>query len=145
MILKFILVDTELVLSLISIAFFESYFLVLGSILESDRNEKVFNSIALKNRPIAMIKGICSNADVRNLYFKKNIRNSNKIFERAFFGVKSCFDIVFKKLRKTFSSKNTMQYENFYSSFTLPTDRTLCTCHDRIFVVLKYSFSVSLT
>ena len=51
--------------------FFESYFLVLGSILESDRNEKVFNSIALKNRPIAMIKGICSNADVRNLYFKK--------------------------------------------------------------------------
>ena len=61
----------ELVLSLISIAFFESYFLVLGSILESDRNEKVFNSIALKNRPIAMIKRICSNTDIRNLYFKK--------------------------------------------------------------------------
>ena len=93
-ILNSILVDTELVLSLISIAFFESYFLVLGSILESNRNEKVFNSIALKNRPIAMIKGICSNADVRNLYFKKNIRYSNKIFECTFFWVKSYFDIV---------------------------------------------------
>ena len=117
--------DTELLLSLVSIAFFESYFLVLGSILESDRNEKVFNSIA-------MIKGICSNANVRSLYFKKNIRNSNKIFECAFFWVKSCFDIDFKKLCKTFSLKNTIQYENFYSSFTLPTDRTLSTCHDRI-------------
>ena len=96
--------DTELVLSLISIAFFESYFLVLGSILESNRNEKVFNSIALKNRPIAMIKGICSNADVRNLYFKENIRNSNKIFECAFFWVKSCFDIVDVLFRKQVKS-----------------------------------------
>ena len=127
--------DTELVLSLISITFFfESYFLVLGSILESDRNEKVFNSIAVKNRPIAMIKGICSNADVRNIYFKKNIRNSNKIFECAFFWLKSYFDIVFKKLCKTFSSKNAIQYENFYSSFTLPTNLSLSSCHITLLV-----------
>ena len=83
MILKFILVDTELVLSLISIAF-ESYFVVLGSILESDRNEKVFNSIALKNRAIAMNKGICSNFEI--CISKKTFEIQTKYSNVRFFG-----------------------------------------------------------
>ena len=84
--------DTKAGLSLYSIAFFDSYFLNSRSIFKSDRKETVFFSIALKNSPIALIKGFFSNAD--SIQPRHQGPFCSKIDTKLFFSIAFCVHVL---------------------------------------------------